>query len=307
MSLADVVPLPGVTAEALLALAAAAERSSEHPLAAAVVAGARSRGLAFAEATEFRALVGAGVSARVGGQRVLVGKAELLAEHGVDVAPLQPALAAVAAAARTPLLVAVDDRPAGVLALADAPRPEAAAAVAALRRLGLQVMLVTGDRREVADAVGRALAIERVHAGMSPADKAALVSSLREQGRRVAMVGDGINDAPALAAADVGIAIGSGTDVAIAAAGATLLRADLLAVPEAFVLARATLRTIRQNLGWAFGYNAAAVPLAAGALFPVTGWQLSPMLASAAMAASSVSVVLNSLRLRRAGLPRSEH
>ncbi|HEU4534895.1 MAG TPA: HAD-IC family P-type ATPase, partial [Polyangiaceae bacterium] len=288
----------------LLALAAAAEAPSEHPLARAVVEGARRRGLALPAVSEFRAEAGAGVEARVGAERVRVGTAAWLARAHVDAAPLEAEAERLAALGRTPFFVARLDhaRPlAGLVAVADRPADGARAAVASLRALGFDVAMATGDRERTARAIAAELGIERIHAGLTPAGKAALVAAERAAGRVVAMVGDGINDAPALAAAHVGIAAGRGADVAVAAADVALLRGSIASLPLALSLARATLATIRQNLFWAFVYNVVGIPLAAGLLYPFTGWQLSPLVASAAMSLSSASVLANSLRLRRFG------
>jgi Cu+-exporting ATPase len=228
-----------------------------------------------------------------------VGNARLFEEEHVDIAPVRDDLSRFASEGKTPLLVAADGRLLGVLAVADPNKPTSAAAVRRLREAGLRVEMVTGDREDTARAVADRVGIEEVHAGVLPPEKEALVQSLQERGEIVAMVGDGVNDAPALARADVGIAIGAGADVAIEASDVTLLGRDLAAVPDAIALSKATLATIRQNLAFAFVYNALGIPIAAGALFPLTGWMLSPMIASAAMAASSVSVVGNSLLLAR--------
>jgi P-type Cu+ transporter len=303
-SLVDVVPVGGeVAAAELLRLAASAERGSEHPLAEAVVAGARERDLALADAGSFRAVAGHGVDAVVEGRRVLIGTAKLLRERQVDPSPLEGAAARLAEAGRTPVLVAIDGAPAGVLGIADTVKPESAEAVARLKAMGIDVVMITGDARRTAEAVARQVGIERVLAEVLPEGKAAEIRRLQDGGssgrRVVAMVGDGINDAPALAQADVGIAIGTGTDVALEASDLTLIRGDLRGVVTAIGLSRATLRTVKQNLFWAFIYNTLGIPLAAGALYPLTGWLLSPIFASAAMSLSSVSVVTNSLRLRR--------
>jgi cation-transporting ATPase V/Cu+-exporting ATPase len=296
MALTDVVAAPGEDPQEVLAVAAAAESHSEHPVGRAVVAGAEARGVSPAgEVAGFAALAGHGVRATVAGAAVLVGRAALLAEEGIAVPDaLADAASRLEAEGKTAVFVARDGRARGVLAVADAPKEGAAAAVAALRRMGLDVVMITGDNRRTAEAVARAVGIDRVLAEVTPGDKVAEVRRLQEEGHVVAMVGDGINDAPALVQADLGIAIGTGTDVAIESAGITLLGGDLMGVPTAIRLARRTFRTVRQNLAWAFAYNVAAIPLAAAGL-------LNPVVASAAMAASSVSVVANSLRLFRFG------
>ncbi|HEY7724369.1 MAG TPA: heavy metal translocating P-type ATPase, partial [Anaeromyxobacteraceae bacterium] len=286
----------------LLRLAASLEKASEHPLAAAVTAGAAARGLSLAEASAFRAHPGRGVEGTVEGRRLLVGTPAFLAERGVDPAPLASEVERLRGEGDTAALVAVDGRPAGLLAVVDPPKPRAAEAVAALRAQGLRVVMVTGDARATARAVARRLGVDEVEAEVLPAGKAAVVRSWQARGRTVAFAGDGINDAPALAAADVGIAMGTGTDVAIESAGVTLVKGDLLGILRARRLSRATMRNIRQNLFWAFGYNALGVPLAAGALYPLFGLLLSPMVASAAMSFSSVTVIANALRLRRVRL-----
>ena len=295
-----VVPAAGFDDAALLGLAAAAESASEHPLAAAVMRAAAARGFVAVKAEAFSAEPGQGVCARVCGGEVRVGTEAWLASAGVATAPLLEHADVLARDGVTPVWVASDGVLAGVLGVADPPRATSAAAVADLRALGLRVILLTGDRRATAEAVARAVGIDEVVAEVLPAGKSAYVERLRAEGRRVAMAGDGINDAPALATADVGIAMGSGTDVAIEASDVTLLSADLGAVVRAVRVARSALRVIRQNLFWAFAYNAVGIPVAAGALWPLTHAVLTPAMASAAMAFSSVSVVLNSLRLKRA-------
>lgn len=286
----------GRSIDDVLRFAASVEHASEHPLARAIVDAARERGLPRSPSTRFSSTAGLGVRADVDGHDVAVGRDK----HVVAAIGSQASSSELPAPAEgtTRLLVAIDGSIAGAIDLLDTPRPEARAAIAA----GIHVVMATGDALPAAHAIARAVGLDPerdVRAGVLPADKAALIRELRARGHTVAMVGDGINDAPALAEADVGIAIGTGTDIAIEAAGVTLLRSDLNGLPAAFALARATLRTIRQNLGFAFAYNALLLPIAAGALWPWFGWTLSPMLASAAMAASSVSVVTNSLRLRR--------
>jgi len=288
----------------VLALAAALERASEHPLAAAIVAAATAGGAAAPAATDFHSLPGKGVVGRVDGHAVTLGTPRLLAERGIDVGPLAAAAERRRADGETVVLVGVDGRPAGLVAVADPVKPAAPAAIAALRAERIRLVMVTGDARATAAAVARRLGIETVEAEVLPEEKHALVRRLRAAGRVVAMAGDGVNDAPALAAADVGIAMGTGTDVAIESAGITLLRGDLHGIVRARRLSRATMRNVRQNLFFAFAYNALGVPIAAGALWPFTGWLMHPMLASLAMSLSSVSVVGNALRLRRVPLER---
>lgn len=283
----------------LLRLVAAAEVRSEHPLAQAIVTGARDRGITVSEPTIFESLTGRGVAATVDGRQILVGNSRLLVEQGVDTAHLDALMSRHAVGGRTAMLVAVDGTAAGVVAVADTLKDDAAASVTALRRLGIDVVMLTGDNRRTAEAIARAAGVDRVLAEVLPGDKAAEVARLQGEGRVVGMVGDGINDAPALAQADVGIAIGTGTDIAIEAADLTLISGHLAGLVTAVVLSKATMRNIRQNLAFAFGYNALGIPLAAGALYPVLGWRLNPMMAAAAMAASSLSVVANANRLRR--------
>ncbi|MCR4400445.1 MAG: heavy metal translocating P-type ATPase, partial [Syntrophomonadaceae bacterium] len=288
-----------ISAPELLALAAAVEARSEHPLAAAIVEAARhGGGGAQREATQVTAVPGRGVLGTVDGAQVAVGTPAFLAGLGVETVELEKLVAAAAARGTTAVAVAVDGLPQGIVALADTVRETARQAVSELRRLGLDVWMITGDNRYVAQAVAVATGIEQVMAEVLPQEKAARVEELRRAGRVVAMVGDGINDAPALAAADVGIAMGGGTDIAMEAADITLTRGDPLAVPMAVRLGRATLRTIKQNLFWAFAYNIVGIPVAAAGL-------LNPVVAGAAMALSSVSVVSNALRLRRARLEGS--
>jgi Cu+-exporting ATPase len=295
-------PLPrggGEGAEELLRLAAALERGSEHPLGEAIVRAAEAAGVAPEGAEDFEAVPGHGVRGKVSGRAVVLGNARLMREAGVDVGALAARAEALAAEGKTPVYVAADGAALGLLAVADTLKPESVEAVRALAGMGLEVVMLTGDNRRTAEAVARAAGIRRVLAEVLPEQKAQEVKRLQAEGRVVAMVGDGINDAPALAQADVGIAIGTGTDVAMEASDITLIRDDLRAVVTAIRLSQRTLRTIKQNLFWAFIYNVLGIPIAAGVLYPVTGMLLDPMLASAAMALSSVSVVSNSLRLRR--------
>jgi len=296
-ALTDVIAAAGFSESELLRLAASAEQSSEHPLAAAIVRGARERAVTLTAPTRFNAAVGQGVEATVDDHSVLIGKADWLASRGVTVTLTERATA-LAALGRTAMFVAVDDRFAGVIAVADRVKASSRDAIASMHAIGLRVVMMTGDNRRTAEAVAAEVGVDEVLAEVLPKDKADTVKRLQLQGQVVGMVGDGINDAPALMQADVGMAIGTGTDVAIESSDITLMRGDLRTVAEAIALSRATMRTIKQNLFWAFIYNLIGIPIAAGALYPLTGWLLSPIIASAAMAFSSVSVVLNSLRLR---------
>ncbi len=282
----------------LLALAASLERASEHPLAESIVAGAHDRGLAIEEPADFRSLTGKGVAGRVGGHAVALGNAAMMAGEGAASEPLESAADALRGDGATVMFVAVDGALAGFVAVADPIKETTPAALAALRAEGLRVVMLTGDNRVTAEAVARKLGIDDVEAEVPPERKNEIVRRLRAAGRVVAMAGDGVNDAPALAQADVGIAMGSGADVAIESAGVTLVKGDLRGIVRARRLSRATMRNIRQNLFFAFVYNALGVPIAAGLLYPFTGLLLSPMIAAAAMSASSVSVIANALRLR---------
>jgi Cu+-exporting ATPase len=283
----------------LLRLVAAAERGSEHPLGAAIVLAAAERGLEPPGAVDFSATAGHGVRARVAGHEVLAGNERLMATGGVAGLDRDGLTAAeLAAAGKTPVYVAVDGRLAGLIAIADRVKPGAADAIGHLHDLGLRVVMLTGDRRETAAAIAAQVGVDEIVAGVLPAAKAAEIARLQADGTRVAMVGDGVNDAPALAQADIGIAIGTGTDVAIEASDVTLVSGELRGVVTAIALSRATMRTIKQNLFWAFAYNAALIPIAAGILYPPFGILLNPIFAAAAMGLSSVTVVGNSLRLR---------
>jgi Cu+-exporting ATPase len=292
----------GWSEEEVLRLAGSLERGSEHPLAAAIVAAAQARGLKLAEVIDFSAPAGKGAGGMVEGRRVVAGNRAMMEEAGIAVAALGEAADALRQEGATALFAAVDGRAAGVIAIADPVKPAASAAVAALREAGMRIVMLTGDNRITAQAVARRLGITEVEAEILPEDKARVVERLRGQGRVVAMAGDGVNDAPALAAADVGVAMGSGTDVAIESAGITLLGGDLNGLVQARRLSRATMHNIRQNLFFAFFYNAAGVPIAAGVLYPVMGLLLSPIIAALAMSLSSVSVISNALRLRFAKL-----
>ena len=296
----DVVVTPDGRGEAdVLALVATVERQSEHPLADAIVAAARDRGATLGTAESFLSHTGRGVTGVVAGTAVAAGNARLMEEWSIDVSPLAGHADRLAREAKTVVFVAVDGALAGAIAIADPIKAGSREAVASLRRMGLEVVLLTGDNERVASAVAHAIGIDDVVAGVLPDGKVAEVKRLQSAGKVVAMVGDGVNDAPALAQADIGIAVGSGTDIAIEASDVTLMRGDLAAVAHAIALSRRTMRTMKQNLFWAFIYNVVGIPVAAGALYPVVGILLSPILASAAMAFSSVSVVSNSLRLRR--------
>ena len=295
-------PQPGFDEPTILSLAASLEHVSEHPLAAAVVAAARSRGLSLQPVQDFKSHTGGGVIGRVGGREIVVGNLRHLQGAGVDPGALAARADAMRAEGQTVVFVAVDGRAAGLLAVADPIKDGAREAIEALQGDGVTVVMLTGDNRVTADAVAKQLGITRVEADVLPDQKAAVVKRLQSEGARVAMAGDGINDAPALAQADVGIAMGTGTDVAIESAGITLLTGDVRGLARARRLSRATMRNIRQNLFFAFIYNVAGVPIAAGILYPWLGLLLSPMIASAAMTFSSVSVIANALRLRHARL-----
>jgi len=292
---------------AMLEQVAAVERLSEHPVARAIVEGAERRGVGPVDATGFVSVPGHGVEAMVAGHRARIGTAPWLTRAGISTSALEHRAETLAAMGRTPSFVSIDGELAGLVAVGDRPTPGAAEAIGQLRALGVTVRLVTGDRRRTALAIAAEVGIapELVHAEVRPDGKAEVVKAAKDEGRVVAMVGDGVNDSPALAAADIGVAIGAGADVAISTADLVLLRGGVAALPRALKLARATLRTIRQNLFWAFAYNVVGIPLAAGALLPVLGIELSPVFASAAMSLSSVSVLASSLRLRRFGQSES--
>jgi P-type Cu+ transporter len=304
----DVVRAAGAPPEdELLALVAAAERASEHPLADAIVRDAiESRRLVLPEATTFESVAGGGVAAIVSGRRILVGRPGYLEAEGVAVSAMVAAADALAADGKTPVFAAIDGRVAAVIAIADTLKAGSASAVAELHRLGISVAMLTGDNRRTAEAIARSVGIDRVVADVRPDGKAAAVKALQAEGTVVAMVGDGVNDAPALASADVGVAMGTGTDVAMESSGVTLMSGDLRGLVTAIALSRATMRNIRQNLFWAFAYNVILIPVAMGALYPVTGMLLDPIFAAGAMALSSVTVVSNALRLRRFQAVRGE-
>ncbi len=294
----DVLGMPDITEEELLCAAASLEKPSGHPLADAVVREAERRHIPLCAVSDFTTVAGGGVQAVLDGKTLYAGNDRYMADAGVDVSALSDAAAALSAAGKTALYFAEDRRLLGVVAVADVVKPDSAAAIAALRRSGCEVVLLTGDNRRTAEAIARQVGVDRVIAQVLPQDKARCVAELQKEGRLVAMVGDGVNDAPALVTADVGLAIGAGTDVAIESADVVLMHSSLMDIVDAAALSRATLRNIRQNLFWAFFYNSVGIPIAAGALYPAFQITLNPMLAAAAMSLSSVCVVSNALRLR---------
>jgi Cu2+-exporting ATPase len=299
-ALTDVVAAGGGDEAELLRLVAAAERGSEHPLAGAIVAGARERGLALADATAFEAVAGHGIRATVEGRAVLAGNRKLLADDAIDAGMLDERAAALAGAGKTPMYVALDGRAAGLVAVADTIKPTAREAIARLNAAGVETVMITGDNRRTAEAVARELGIARFFAEVLPADKARHVAELQAEGHRVAMVGDGVNDAPALARADIGIAIGAGTDVAIETANVVLMKSDPLDITRAIALSKATVRKMKQNLVWASVYNVLAIPVAAGALHPAFGIMLRPEWSALLMSLSSIVVAVNAVLLKRA-------
>jgi len=298
-ALTDVVPTGDVDETELLRLVASAERGSEHPLATAIIDGARERGLSLTEASDFTGLAGHGISATVEGRAILAGNAALLREHGIAIAVLDGRSDALATAGKTPMYVALDGRLAGLVAVADTVKPTARTAIARLNEVGIETVMITGDNRRTAEAVARELGIARLFAEVLPADKARHVATLQGEGKRVAMVGDGVNDAPALARADIGIAIGAGTDVAIETASVVLMKSDLLDIVRALALSKATVRKMRQNLAWASVYNILAIPVAAGVLYPAFGLMLRPEWSALLMSLSSIIVAINAVLLRR--------
>lgn len=298
-SLTDLVTTDGLDRDRVLSLIAAVEAQSEHPIAEAIVRGARAEGIAIPAATGFRSITGYGVAATVEGQEVMVGADRYMTREGIDIAALVETEAELAGRGRTALYAAIDGKLAAVIAVADPVKPASQEAVAALHARGFKVAMITGDKRETAEAIARETGIDHVIAGVLPDGKVAALDDLRAGDRKIAFVGDGINDAPALAHADVGIAIGTGTDVAIESADVVLMSGDLRGVVNAVEVSRRTMSNIRQNLVWAFGYNVALIPVAAGVLYPAFGLLLSPVFAAGAMALSSVSVLTNALRLRR--------
>jgi Cu+-exporting ATPase len=301
-SVVGIRTVDGTAESELLRLAASLERSSEHPLADAIVRAADGRGIPLVQPSSFDSPVGKGVIGAVEGRTLVIGSQKIMAEAGIEIASLSAAADDMRKDGATAIFVAVDGTAAGIIAIADPIKSTTPAAIKALRETGVRVVMLTGDNRTTAAAVARKLGIDEVEAEVLPGDKSQVVERLRAQGRVVAMAGDGVNDAPALAAADVGIAMGTGTDVAMESAGVTLLKGDLTGIVRARHLSAATMANIRQNLFFAFIYNAAGVPVAAGVLYPIFGILLSPIIAAAAMALSSVSVIGNALRLNRVDL-----
>ena len=297
-SVTAILPALGFVEADILRLSASLERGSEHPLADAIVRAAKDRDIPLTEAVDFDSPVGRGVRGTIEGRQVALGNTRFLGELSIDVSALEPKAEALRHDGATAIFVAIDGKAAGVIGIADPIKATTPAAILALKAAGLRLVMMTGDNRTTAEAVARRLGIDEVQAEVLPQDKASVVQQLRSQGRIVAMAGDGVNDAPALAAADVGVAMGAGSDVAIESAGVTLLGGDLQGIVRARHLSRAVMGNIRQNLVFAFGYNALGIPVAAGLLYPVFGWLLSPALAALAMALSSVSIIGNALRLR---------
>jgi len=297
--LIDVLPVEGIDAKELLRLAASLEQGSEHPLAAAIVQGAKDQGISLAAASDFGSVTGCGVHGIISGRPLLIGKPKYLRNEQITGLESQEAMAVkLQDEGKTVMFIAIDGKPAGMITVADPIKATTAEAITSLHALGLTIVMLTGDNRHTADAVSRQLGLDDVVADIEPAGKVNHVKTLRAAGKHVVMAGDGINDAPALGAADVGIAMGTGTDVAMQSAGITLLKGDLRGIAQAIHLSRATMRNIRQNLFFAIIYNGLGIPIAAGVLFPVFGLLLSPMVAGLAMSLSSVSVIGNALRLR---------
>jgi Cu+-exporting ATPase len=301
--LTQIIPVDGVRADDLLLAAASVEQNSEHPLAAAVVRGAKERNVKLQPVADFTSITGGGVVGKIGGREIAVGKLKFLQERNVaDLGVVEPKATALQAEGQTAIFVAINGNAAGIITVSDPIKASTPEAIAQLHKLGLKIIMLTGDNERTANAVAKTLGLDQVAAGVEPKDKSERIQQLRQQGQIVAMAGDGINDAPALAAANVGIAMGTGTDVAMESAGITLVKGDLRGIARAIILSRSMMRNIRQNLFFAFAYNALGIPLAAGLLYPFFGLLLSPVIAGAAMSLSSVSVIANALRLRRAKL-----
>lgn len=295
----DVIPIGGMEAEQLLQITASAEKGSEHPLGEAIVLGANDKGLVFLKVEDFESLTGRGIEAVINGTKVLVGNRKLMVERKISLEALEQESDRLAEEGKTPMYVALDGNLAGIVAVADVVKESSRAAIEKLNKMGIEVAMITGDNKKTAAAIAKQVGIDRVLAEVLPQDKSNEVKKLQSSGKKVAMVGDGINDAPALAQADIGIAIGSGTDVAMESADIVLMRSDLMDVPTAVYLSKRTIRNIKQNLFWAFGYNTAGIPIAAGLLYLMGGPLLNPIFAAAAMSLSSVSVLMNALRLKR--------
>ena len=302
-SVTDLICAKNFTQEKLLQLAASAEKNSEHPLGQAIVRGAQEKSLALLEAENFNSITGQGIEAQIAGLSVFVGNRKMMEEKNISVKELEKDADRLAEEGKTPVFVAADGQPAGIVAVADVVKKSSRAAIESLHKMGIEVAMITGDNKKTAEAIARQVGIDRVLAEVLPQDKAFEVKKLQQEGRKVAMVGDGINDAPALAQSDVGLAIGSGTDVAMESADIVLMHSDLTDVPTAILLSKKTIRNIKQNLFWAFGYNTIGIPVAAGVLYLFGGPLLNPMLAAAAMSLSSVSVLTNALRLKRFKAP----
>ena len=298
-ALTDVVALGSTDEQELLRLVASAEQGSEHPLAEAIVAGARERHGDLVDATQFEAIAGHGIGATVDGRRLLIGNQKLMRDQGVDAASLEAQAATLARQGKTPMFVAIDGRAAGLVAVADTVKPSAKEAIRRFKELGIEAVMITGDNARTAEAVARELGIARFFAEVLPADKARHVQELQAEGKRVAMVGDGVNDAPALAQADIGIAIGAGTDVAIETANIVLMKSEPLDIIRAITLSKATVRKMKQNLVWASVYNVLAIPIAAGVLYPSLGIELRPEWSALLMSLSSIIVAVNAVLLKR--------
>lgn len=302
-SVTDLICASNFTQEKLLQLVASAEKNSEHPLGQAIVRGAQEKSLTLLEAENFNSITGQGIEAQIAGLSVFVGNRKMMEEKNISVKELEKDADKLAEEGKTPVFVATDGQPAGIVAVADVVKKSSRAAIESLHKMGIEVAMITGDNKKTAEAIARQVGIDRVLAEVLPQDKAFEVKKLQQEGRKVAMVGDGINDAPALAQSDIGIAIGSGTDVAMESADIVLMHSDLTDVPTAILLSKKTIRNIKQNLFWAFGYNTIGIPVAAGVLYLFGGPLLNPMLAAAAMSLSSVSVLTNALRLKRFKAP----
>ncbi len=283
----------------LLRLVASAEQGSEHPLAEAIVTGVQERGVSLTDATQFEAIAGHGIRATVDGRTFLIGNRKLMADQGVDASPLEQQAATLAEQGKTPMFVAIDGQAVGLIAVADTIKPTAEEAIQRFKELGIEAVMITGDNARTAAAVAKALDIERFFAEVLPADKARHVKELQAEGKRVGMVGDGVNDAPALAQADIGIAIGAGTDVAIETANVVLMKSDPLDISRAIILSKATVRKMKQNLVWASVYNVLAIPIAAGVLYPSFGIELRPEWSALLMSLSSIIVATNAVLLKR--------